>query len=189
MNTTSLRYGEVAQLKIDLVNLQGSPNNVSVADKWPLNVPGWEWVINTQCGRQQNPNGPLPQRMAVFPYGLAVFSGYFDEGNVSQGVPLPIESYGNPSISIGCDGSFVPLFYIFGTGNENSTLYGLYHYFNAFRPANVSMSMQYSTTVGRYWDPKSIGVPSLSPFPLGVYTLASADEWGHYSVIHFSVHQ
>ena len=143
---------------VDEYNTLASANNVSKATEW-----GLEGLSLGSCGMQ------------VYPFGVALYSGTYTAGNVSQATPLQIYPI------VPC-----PLFirlvtgYLFQPASDLAVVLPSGPNATATQmSANVTATTVY--TVG--------GAASSPPSPLrpGTYTVAAGDEWGSVVLAHFTI--
>lgn len=139
-------------------NMLPAPNNVSAETEW-----GLDGLALGPCGRQ------------AYPFGVAIYSGAYTAGNVSQATPLQIYPL------VPCP-MFIRLVtgYLFQPSSDMAVILPSGPNATATQmSANVTATATYG--VG--------GGPSLSPTPLGpgTYTVAAGDEWGSIVVIHFTI--
>ena len=168
LNSTTFQPGQEIAVVIDEQNTLAKENNVSASDSWPLQ------------GLSLGPCGTLN-----YPFGVAIFQGYYTASNVSSAKPLqlynPAGIYSCPVILVVGYYSFAPLsdtasvFCVtaggFGGGEPN--------------PCLTDFKISSEITVTGYWtNGKQL---MLSNFTPGVYTVVGGDEWGALAVLHFIV--
>lgn len=161
LNTTTVAAGQPFQVTVTEYNTLPTTNNVSVAASWA--VSGLELG---GCG-----STPRPYQD---PLGVAVFSGHYTAGNISQGKAIAIF----PAMSC-------PAY----VRNETGYLFQPQSDLAQVLPNSVSASpgaISGSVTISRgYADesPSSAG----TPFSPGVYTVVGGDEWGDLAFLYVTV--
>ena len=138
-------------------NTLATANNVSKAADW-----GLQGLSLGACGT------------TVYPFGVALYSGTYTDGNVSQATPLQIHPL------VAC-----PLMIRLVTGY-------------LFQPASdlaVVLPSDPNATATPMWANVTAtavygmgnGASTTSPLAPGAYTVAAGDEWGSVVVVHFTV--
>ena len=161
IDATTYQPGQQVTIVIDETNTQLKTNNVPASDKWPLNG-----LSVSSCGTLN------------FPFGMAVYQGYYTSGNISSGTPLklydPLAPYGCPAIFAAINA------YAF---QSSSDIAAIFQISNTNPVSTENMNAEVQTT--GYW----VGTSSaaLTNFVPGVYTIVGGDEWGALVVVHFTV--
>jgi hypothetical protein len=163
INSTSFVPGQGIAVTIDERNTLAETNNVSAAKDWPLE------------GLSVGPCGTIN-----YPFGVAVFKGYYTADNISGAVPLKLY---DPDAVYHC-----PLIlseitsYDFQPSSNTADIYGSCEP----NPCMTGVRMNSEVEVKGYWDgsPKA----QYSDLTPGVYTVAGGDEWGAVVLLYFSVH-
>ena len=161
IDATTYQPGQQVTIVIDETNTQLKTNNVPASDKWPLNG-----LSVSSCGTLN------------FPFGMAVYQGYYTSGNISSGTPLklydPLAPYGCPAIFAAINA------YAF---QSSSDIAAIVQISNTNPVSTENMNAEVQTT--GYW----VGTSSaaLTNFVPGVYTIVGGDEWGALVVVHFTV--
>jgi hypothetical protein len=126
----------------------------------------------------QDPTGTDNYPFEVYPFGVAIFQGYYTTGlNLSKVTPLNliepviehgrIEHFGENFVYNFKPSSDIAVFNYGGTINNSP--------------------MKDEINIEGYWT--SSGSYSFSNFEPGVYTIVAGDEWGALLVLHFTVSQ
>jgi hypothetical protein len=163
LDSTIYQPGQQVTIVIDETNMLSKTNNVSTADKWPL------------TGLSVSPCGTLN-----YPFGVAIFQGYYASGDISSATPLklydPLAVYSCPMVLSEIDTyAFQPLSDIAAVFQISDT--------NPVSTENMNAEVQ---TTG-YWIGST--AVTLTNFDPGVYTVVGGDEWGSLLVVHFTVSQ
>jgi hypothetical protein len=150
-NATDLQHGGGVEISVSEYNTARAVENVSAANDWPL-----MGLSDGACGHM------------AYPFGVAVFQGYYTAGNVSSGQPLQIHPV------VPCP-MLIRLVtgYLFSPLNDSAVILPGSSNATTLMAVNV-------TAIGTFND-------SLTPFSPGTYTVAAGDEWGGLTVLHFSV--
>ena len=160
-DATTYQPGQQVTIVIDETNTQLKTNNVPASDKWPLTG-----LSVSSCGTLN------------FPFGMAVYQGYYTSGNISSGTPLklydPLAPYSCPAILAAINA------YAF---QSSSDIAAIFQISNTNPVSSENMNAEVQTT--GYW----VGTSSaaLTNFVPGVYTVVGGDEWGALVVVHFTV--
>ena len=163
LGSTSYNSMQQVTIIIDETNTLSKTNSVSASDKWPLSG-----LNVSSCGTLN------------YPFGVAIFQGYYTSGNISSATPLRIfyssATYTCPMILSDINRyAFQPssdVAAIFQTSGTNPVL-----------TENMNAEVQ---TNGYWLASQDLNEYSFSP---GVYTVAGGDEWGSLVVLHFTVSQ
>ena len=115
-----------------------------------------------------------------YPFGVAIFQGYYASGDISSATPLklydPLAVYSRPMVLSEIDTyAFQPLSDIAAVFQISDT--------NPVSTENMNAEVQ---TTG-YWIGST--AVTLTNFDPGVYTVVGGDEWGSLLVVHFTVSQ
>jgi hypothetical protein len=150
-NATDIQYGGGVEISVSEYNTATTVENVSAANDWPV------------MGLSDGACGPM-----AYPFGVAVFQGFYTSGNVSSGQPLQIYPI------VPCP-MLIRLVtgYLFSPLNDSAVIL-------PGSPNATTLMAVNVTTIGTFND-------SLTPFGPGTYTVAAGDEWGGLTVLHFSV--
>jgi hypothetical protein len=150
-NATDIQHGDGVEISASEYNTATTVENVSAANDWPT-----MGLSDGACGHM------------AYPFGVAVFEGFYTSGNVSSGQPLQIYPI------VPCP-MLIRLVtgYLFSPFNDSAVI--LPGSLNATTLMAVNV-----TAIGTFND-------SLTPFSPGTYTVAAGDEWGGLTVLHFSV--
>lgn len=119
-------------------------------------------------------NLPYIESCSQVPLGLAVFSGNYDVGNVSEGEPLGLINPYEENVN-GC-GGIPDSFYLAPLSDE---LVSPTDDSSPIRPDAANM------TYWGYWT--GSGGHVFQSFPPGIYTMEGEDWWGQMAVLHFKI--
>lgn len=104
------------------------------------------------------------------PFGMALFAGNYSVDNMTEGKRLPFYQTGVYMCkTIGI------VDYVFQPSSNKAVI-------ETFNSTNYQVPMQYHIAFDGYYQDKKF--QTLTP---GVYTLVGDDEWGHFSINHFTV--
>jgi hypothetical protein len=147
----------VIQIAAQEYNTLAAANNVSVADSW-----GLTGLSLGKCGT------------TVYPFGVALYRGAYDSGNVSEAVPLRIYPL------VACP-MLIRLVtgYLFQPASDTAVILpGGPNATATLMSAVVNATAEY---------PSEPSASSSSPLGPGSYTAAAGDEWGSVVVVQFTV--
>ncbi len=145
-------------ISVDEYNTLASANNVSKATEW-----GLEGLSLGSCGMQS------------YPFGVALYSGTYTAGNVSQATPLQIYPL------VPC-----PLFirlvtgYLFQPASDLAVVL-------PSGPNATATPMSAAVTATTVYSVGGVASSPPSPLRLGTYTVAAGDEWGSVVLTHFTI--
>jgi hypothetical protein len=158
LNSSSVRLGGGILVTMNLTNAETQTNNVYASRSYPR---GLEW--------------PNPcQGYYIIPIGIAVFSGYVTDSNVTSSPTLNLTEAGG---SIECP----------GTPNFN---------YYSFQPSsNLAMlcsdtCIPWSVTIESTWGLAGSWTGNgtvYTKFPAGLYTVVEGDEWGDLLLLYFTI--
>jgi hypothetical protein len=156
-------------ISVDEFNTLNTPNNASTTYQWKYSADSLSPY--NDCGA----SGPL---------GFAIFQGYYDLSNYTNGRALPLY---NTTYAVTCTSTILPAtHYVFNPQSEIATAY------NARGPVspletNTSVSLSF-TTKGYFTGGQYLGTgASFHGFSPGTYTVLAADEWGKVVLVHFTI--
>lgn len=153
MNATEISQGQALGIEVSEFNTLDAVNNVTKSSQWQV-----------QAALGSCPN------VYDQPFGVAVYQGYYDAGNVSQGTQLRI-------FPISACPMYIRLVtgYVFQPESDYaSVLPG-----SGGSPAPLTGNVTVSETFS--------GADQSQPLPPGVYTVVGADEWGALAFLYFRV--
>ena len=165
LDSTNYQTGQEISMVVDEENTLSSTNHVRSSHNWMLNG-----LTLNECG------------IEYYPFGVAIFQGYYTSLNVSKVTslyfynPYAIDP-GCPEVSNGQGYDFASLSdNIISISNDNT------HSYN---------QLKYELVANGYWTKDSTDDynSSFSNFNPGVYTVVAGDEWGALVVLHFTVSQ
>ena len=168
VNTTSIQQGQTINLYFSIQNLQAQINNLTGESNWAFpSLENFSYAV-IPCPRWDT---------------FRVYSGYYSQSNLSNATPLFLwpTAEGAPSCPFW---NFTN--YIF---QPSSTVVNV----SNTSPANYDLSFstaEYHNLTGSYpavGGVRSVTFPSPTLFPVGVYTVVVADEWGQFVTIYFDV--
>ena len=163
LSQTTIQPGQEMSIVIDEQNTLSVANNVSSSTNWPLN--GYVSSLDP-CEDQ-------------YPFGVAIFQGYYSSANVSTATPLALYSSSSSVI-------FCPLM-LFISSYGFQPLSDIAAILTPCDPKpcyEYTAEMKVELNVTGYWS----GSPAtLTNFTLGVYTVVARDEWDASEVLHFVV--
>jgi hypothetical protein len=171
LNSTTLQPGQELSIVVDEQNTLPVANNVLSSRNWPLN------------GLSVGPCGTLN-----YPFGVAIFQGYYSSADVSEATPLMLY---DPSA-----GYFCPMIlseitaYVFQPSSDTAAIFGSCDPNPCF-----TTKINTEVTATGYWTGgPSPTLTNFTPgpgvytnFTPGVYTIVAGDEWGTLAVLHFVV--
>jgi len=151
--------GSVAvQIRASEYNTLASANNVSASTKW-----GLDGLKLGACG------------VEAYPFGVALYSGSYSAGNVSQATPLQIY----PVVACPMLIRYVTGYLFQPTSDLAVILPSGPNATATPMSANVTATAEYTMGAGL--------TASSSPLRPGTYSVAAGDEWGSVVVIHFAI--
>jgi hypothetical protein len=165
INSTHISPSQGISINITENNILARTNNVSAVSNWSIAN-----LLLGPCG-----NG-------VYPFGAAVFRGYWSSSNISSATHLNIF---RPGIYM-CPAGLSVQYYLFQPMSDYSSIYS---------PSANGSSVQCCSLPGHplpissvlnfnsYWDSFNVE----HNLGRGVYTVAAGDEWGQLVLLHFAV--
>jgi len=159
LNAVTFSPNETVSMNVSEYNTLNTTNYVARGDDWPL------------VGMALGPCGTLND-----PFGISVYPGYYDEGNLSLlANQSSLELY-NPGV-YACPVMFVVNGYSFRPLSNDATL-GI----------NGTMSAPMTAIVNATgsWSSRTVGA-TFHEFSPDVYTVVAGDEWGDVAIAHFTV--
>lgn len=152
MNATEISPGQSLGVEVSEFNTLNSVNNVTKSSQWQV-----------QASLGSCPN------IYDQPFGVAVYQGYYDAQNVTQGTQLPI-------FPVSACPMFIRLVtgYLFQPQSDNATVLP-----GSGSPGPLTGNVTISDTYA--------GAGRSQPLAPGVYTLVAADEWGALAFLYFRV--
>lgn len=163
LDSATYQPGQFVNITVDEVNMLKKTNNVSAAGNWAF--PGFS----------VGPCGTLN-----YPFGIAIFQGYYTAGDLSTLKPLKLD---NPNAVYPCPMILADIStYTFQSSGDTADVFQL----GGIEPVlTEQMNTQIHPT--GYWTGSPNG--TLTGFAPGVYTVVAGDEWGALVVLHFTVSQ
>ncbi len=165
LNTTYLYPSQWISIGISENNTRNSVNNITSSNDWRIKYHSL-W--------------PCPRFPSI---GIAVFSGYYTESNVTNAGAANLVNFVNPEIIYACPVIF--------SGNSYSfePLSNLVNVSNFCAPSNTigcMIPMEGAVQLNGSWSEggASATESALSP---GIYTVVGSDEWGGLVILHFAV--
>ena len=162
LNSTTLQTGQSVSIVIDEQNMLPVVNNVSSSDSWLLSG-----LSLCSCGTIN------------YPFGVAIFQGYYSSANVSTATPLMLY---DPGALHGCPMILSEITaYVFQPSINIADIFGSCDP----NPCTSDTEMNATVSATGYW----MGSPTatLTNFSPGIYTVVAGDEWGTSAVLHFTV--
>jgi hypothetical protein len=162
LDATTYKVGQEITITIDEQNTRSTANNIAATQNWPL------------AKLAVGPCGTLN-----YPFGMAVYKGYFSSDDVVAAAPVtlydPGATYHCPLILAGITA------YNFKASSDTADIIG------ACTPnlCIPDMAMQTGIPVKGYWTTGSH--VNFNNFDPGIYTVAGGDEWGNLVVLHFTI--
>ena len=153
--------GQTVTIVLDETNTLSKTNNVHTADEWAL------------VGLSVSPCGTLN-----YPFGVAVFQGYYTSGDISSVTPLKLY---NTDVEYHCPMILSQInTYAFHPSSDTAAVSQMS---NTSPVITEKMNAEIQPT--GYWT----GSPTetLTNFAPGVYTVVGGDEWGALVVLHFTI--
>ncbi|MDG6901927.1 MAG: hypothetical protein JRM80_08195 [Nitrososphaerota archaeon] len=168
LNSTELQPGEYVAVNASLSNTLSALNPVNSTNRWP--VKGLS--VSAGCASWE------------YPFGVAVFQGYYSARNISTGTYLA------PSkpVAGGCPVAPTIQYYEFAPQSDAALAVLI------STPSAPTFKVQMNTTItfDGYWTGYAIpspGFPAMTfhEFGSGTYTVMTGDEWGNLVLLYFSV--
>jgi hypothetical protein len=161
LNSTTFQPGQEISVVIDEQNTLATVNNVFASNSWPLR------------GLSVGPCGTLN-----YPFGVAIFQGYYTSSNVSSAKQLQLYK---PGIYF-CPTMLAEInAYAFQPSSDNASVFGSCNP----NPCINDFKIESEVTVTGYW--LNGQEATFGNFTPGVYTVVGGDEWGALAVLHFVV--
>ncbi len=145
-------------IMVDEYNTLATANNVSKASGWAL-----QGLSLGSCGT------------TIYPFGVALYSGVYTAGNVSQASPLPIF----PVVPCPMLIRLITAYAFQPTSDMAVILPASPNATATQMAADVNATSEYPTLLA--------GPSPSGPLRPGTYTVAAGDEWGSVVVTHFTV--
>ena len=164
LDATTYQVYQDVLLVIDERNTLPKTNNIPVSNKWPSN---------------QLELGP---RGKSFPFGIAVFNGYYTSSEFSTTTPL---NYYDPNGMHSWPLEVFPNAYSFQPLSDIADII-------VDSDPNLSIKnqlMSFVITLNGYWikNDSNDAYYQFNTFSSGVYTVVAGDEWGALVVLHFTI--
>jgi hypothetical protein len=163
LSPTTLKPGQELSIVIDEQNTASVAVNVSSSTNWQVN--GTNGYISSL--------DPCEDR---YPFGVAIFQGYYSSANVSTATPLAL--YSSSSSVIFCPLMLFISSYGFQPLSDIAAMY-----YDTEQRSYSTAEMKAELNVTGYWTDAT----TLTNFTPGVYTVVARDEWGASEVLHFVV--
>jgi hypothetical protein len=163
LDSATYQPGQTVNIAVDEINTLTKTNNVSAAGNWVF--PGFS----------VGPCGTLN-----YPFGIAIFQGYYTAGDLSSLTPLKLN---NPDAVYNCP--MIPAeisTYAFQPSGDTADVFQ----FGGINPV-LTEKMNAQIHPAGYWTGSPNG--ALINFVPGVYTVVAGDEWGAMVFLHFTVSQ
>lgn len=167
VNATDIPSEDSINVSMWMMNTRSSANNLSAANDWPVHgLSSWP------CGVSD-----------WYPAGLAVYRGYYEVGNVSDGRPLNLwsslmECPAEPIPSV-TSYSFLPRDDIANYSGTSSGSGGNPTRVESSVPIDFAQTL-YAANGTEFYSSLGSSLPS-------AYTLVAGDEWGQIVLMHFRV--
>ena len=160
LNSTTYRPGDQISVTIHEKNILARENNIHGADRWPV---------------QGLRLGPC---RTVYPFGISILQGYYDEKSVVAITPLQLF---DPNAVYLCPVMLAGVYYHFDfqPWSDVATIY-----LDNFEPYSINM-IATVTSVG-FWTGSRPNA-TFSNFTPGIYTVVGGDEWGALVILHFTI--
>ena len=163
LDSAIYQSGQTVNIAVDEINTLKKTNNVSAAGNWAF------------PGLSLGPCGTLN-----YPFGIAIFQGYYTAGNLASATPLKLD---NPDAVYACPMILAEIStYAFQPSGDTADVFQL----GGIDPV-LTEGMNAQIHPAGYWTGSPNGV--LTSFVPGVYTVVAGDEWGALVVLHFTVSQ
>ena len=160
LGSTSYNSLQQVTIVIDETNTLSKTNSVSTSDQWPLSG-----LNVSSCGTLN------------YPFGVAVFQGYYTSGDISSATPLRIF---NSTAMFGCPMIFFINRYDFQPSSDVAAIFQSSST-NPVSTENMNAEVQ---TNGYWMASQNLNEYNFTP---GVYTVVAGDEWGALVMVHFTV--
>jgi hypothetical protein len=163
LDSATYQPGQTVTIVVNETNTLKKTNSVSAADNWVFS------------GLTLGPCGTLN-----YPFGIAIFRGYYIAGNISSATPLKLD---NPDVKYPCPMILAKIStYAFQPSGDTADVFQL----GGIDPVlTEEMNAQIHPT--GYWTGSPNGAST--NFIPGVYTVVAGDEWGTMVFLHFTVSQ
>ena len=157
MNSSIYGPGQGILINISEYNTLSTANNISRANDF--RIPN---LTLGACGR------------SIFPFGVAVFKGYYNASDVSSADSLSLFPLGIP-----CDVPASIPWYLFQGLSDNASMV----------LSEKGFPIQFDLSIDGSWSGSSASGNSATfeSFSPGIYTVAAGDEWGELVLLHFAV--
>jgi hypothetical protein len=163
LGSTSYNSVQQVTIVIDETNTLSNTNSVSASDKLPLSG-----LNVSSCGTLN------------YPFGVAVFQGYYTSGDISSATPLRIF---NSTATFGCPMVLSDINrYAFQPSSDVAAIFQS----SGTNPVETENMNAEAQTNGYWMASQNLNEYNFSP---GVYTVVGGDEWGSLVVLHFTVSQ
>ena len=163
LDSATYQPGQTITIVVNEINTLKKTNSVSAADNWAFS------------GLTAGPCGTLN-----YPFGIAIFQGYYTAGDVSSVTPLKLD---NPDAKYPCPMILAEIStYAFQPSGDIADVFQL----GGIDPV-LTEKMNAGVQPTGYWT----GSPNaaLTNFTPGIYTVVAGDEWGAMVFLHFTVSQ
>jgi len=163
LDSANYQPGQTITIVVNETNTLKKTNSVSAADNWAFS------------GLTLGPCGTLN-----YPFGIAIFQGYYTAGDVLSVTPLKLD---NPDAKYPCPMILAEIStYAFQQSGNTTAIFQM----DNTNPA-LTENMNAEAQPTGYWT----GSPNaaLTTFTPGIYTVVAGDEWGAMVVLHFTVSQ
>jgi hypothetical protein len=161
LSAATFTPGQSVSINIRENNTQNNSNTVSRETHWPLN------------GMALGPCGTMN-----YPFGISVFYGYYDQGNLSLLANQSSMELYQPGV-YACPAMFIVNGYSFQPLSDNASL-------GTLSTGAVTIPMSSVVNTNGSWTGRMVG-STFNEFQPGVFTVVGGDEWGDVAIVHFSV--
>ncbi len=160
-------------IDVYVANKLGRLNNVTTESQWRLQ-PG-DFDAFDSCGMSYS-----------FPFGFAIFQGYYDLRNYTQARPLALY---NTTYASTCTTTLYPVaYYLFGPYSDTAEAFDSRGTsLGSWNLAQSLLTSGYWTGGPGYWFGGISSAPATFHAYRGTYTVVAADEWGDVALTHFTV--
>ena len=161
LSNATFSPGQSVSVNITESNTENITNTVASESHFPLS------------GMALGPCGTMN-----YPFGISLFQGYYDQGNLSLlANQSSLELY-QPGV-YACPAMFVVNGYSFQPQSDNASL-------GTTSTGAISIPMTDAVNTNGSWTGRTMG-STFHEFQPGVFTVVAGDEWGDVAIVHFTV--
>jgi hypothetical protein len=167
LDSITYQPGQEITMFVDERNTSSKMNHVPSSSHWPLN------------GLELGPSYPCGILSSYYPFGVAIFQGYYTSSNLSKAIPLNLNE---PNVIM--HGCILKIGHNFAYDFKPLSDIEVLGYGNAISDLN-NIVLKDEIDLKGSWTNDSIS--EFKRFEPGIYTVVAGDEWGALVVLHFTV--